>query len=297
MEWFFLALARAVFSSGKEISTKISLLHPAPSITISAFYLTAMSVLFLMPYVLWDGSWQSIYNEAFLYAVLGNIAFNTIGHLLLLTTVRKFDISYVSALFAASPLVFGLFSALFLGDIPGLTTFIFMIPIAIGGLLVELSRKKIKGFKDFIVHSGWIPILAYTCIAAVATVFSKIAVTHGDPEAYIAFRYLGLSIIFLSIHFLYESHLGKRFLRRKREAVSLRLDKHAMMAGTFMMCAVICEMNALTLTDMARVESITKFSIVLTLLLEALFISKKIQWRRLLGILMILTGGIGILFT
>lgn len=295
MEWIIFALARAFFVSGKESCMKLSLLHKIPSVTIAAFYTTLVSVIILMPYVLWDGSWRSIENPVFVYGIIGNVVLNTIGHLLLLTTIKRFDISYVSAVLATSPLIFGVFSIVFLGYNPGPYAFLAMSFIALGGILVELSRNKITNFKDFLLHSGWLPLTAYLCIAAGATVFSKIAVTHGDPEAYIAFRYLGLSLIFLVIHLVYESQWGHKIIQRDRAPIPIRFDPHAVIAGLFLMCAVVCEMNALKLTDIASVEAITKFAIIMTLLIDSLFISKGFNAKRWLGAVFILVGGVAVI--
>ncbi len=294
MEWFILALMRAVFVSGKEASIKLSLLKSNSSVTASAFFMAVMSSVLLMPYVLLDGSWQSIHNEQFLHGVIGNITLNTFGQILLLTTIRRFDISYVSAILATSPLIFGGFSIVFLGQSSGLGAFLLMILIAAGGIFVELSRQKAQSFKSFLLDSGWVPIVGYLCIAAGATVFSKIAVTHGDPEAYIAFRYSGLSVVFFIIHCVHQSEWGKRLLRREQEPRPIKLDKQAMIAGLFLMLAVICEMNALRLTDMARVEAISKFAIVFTLFIDAFFISKRVPLLRWLGVALIVAGGVGV---
>lgn len=295
MEWLIFSLFRALFVSGKETCMKLSLLHSVPSVTISAFYTTIVSVIILMPFVLWDGSWRSIDNQMFVFGIIGNVCLNTIGHLLLLTTIKRFDISYVSAVLATSPMIFGVFSLVFLGVSPSVYAFLCMGIIALGGVLVELSREKTNSFKSFVLHSGWLPLLAYLCIAAGATVFSKIAVSNGDPEAYIAFRYCGLSMIFLFIHCVYESELGHNTIKREREPIKLRFDMHAVIAGLFLMCAVICEMNALKLTDMASVEAITKFAIIGTLFVDTVFISKHFNKKRWFGATLILTGGIGVI--
>lgn len=295
MEWIVFALLRALFVSGKESCMKLSLLHSVPSVTIAAFYTTIISVIILLPYILWDGSWRSIENPIFVYGIIGNVCLNTIGHLLLLTTIKRFEISYVSAVLATSPLIFGGFSIVFLGYNPGIYAFLCMSVMACGGVLVELSRDKVRGFKDFFLHSGWFPLLAYLCIAAGATVFSKIAVTNGDPEAYIAFRYCGLSIIFLIIHFVYESDWCHQVIKRARAPIPIRFDFHAVIAGFFLMCAVIFEMNALKLADMASVEAITKFAIIVTLLVDTFLISKIIRWKRWAGALLIIVGGLGVI--
>ena len=55
------------------------------------------------------------------------------------------------------------------------------------------------------------------------------------------------------------------------------------------------QMNALTMIDIARVESVTKFSLILTLLIDGFFISKRVPWQRWLGVFLILMGGLGVL--
>lgn len=297
MEWAIFSIIRALFVTGKEASIKLSLSHKLPSVTLSAFYATAVSAVILTPYVLWDGSWRSLENEQFLIGIVGNVVFNTVGHLLLLTVIRKFEISYVAAVSATSPLIFGTFSVIFLGEPLSSQAVLFMCVIALGGILVELSRAKFEGFVKFVKESAWVYILVYLCIAAAATVFSKIAVTNGDPEAYIAFRYVCLSTIFFTLHHLYESKTAAKIMKRRRDPIKMRFDPKACIAGLFIMGAVICEMNALKLTTMANVEALTKFAIISTLIIDAFFISKQVTLKRWLGAILILLGGVGVILS
>lgn len=294
MEWIWFAIARVFFVTGNKVGMKLSLSSKLPSVTISAFYGTFISTVILIPYILWDGSWRSIENTQFLVAVAGNVAFNTVGHLLMLTVVRKFDISYVAALTATSPLIFGLFSFIFLGEGVPTQVLLFMILIALGGIFVELSRAKFEGFVKFVKESAWLPVLLFLCISAGAMVFSKLGVTHGDPEAYIACRYLCLSIVFFTLHHLYESKRVAKLLKRTRGPIKMRFDARAATAGLFMMGSVICEMNALQYTSIANVEALSKLSIVTILIADALFISKNVTTKRWLGALLIVIGSMGV---
>ena len=274
---------------------KLSVLHPTSNITLAAFYTSIISPIILLPYVFWDGTWQSIQNPLFVYSTMGNIGLNTIAHLLLLTTIRRFDISYVATILATSPLIYTAFSIVFLGESPGLHVFLAMLLIAGGAILVELSRGQIKCWKSFLLYSGWPPLMGYLCLAAGATVFSKLAVSHGDPEAYVAMRYTGLSLVFLVIYFVSRMGWVRRVITKKASPSPFRIDGHSMVAGLFLMAAVVCEMNALQLTNMANVEAITKLSIVMTLLVDTLFISKKFIPLRWAGAALILIGGAGVI--
>lgn len=297
MEWFWYSIMRAFFISGKKLSLKVSLNHENSNVTISAFYMTVVSAVFLIPFVFFDGSWRSIQDPVFFKAILSNVAFNVVAHILLLNVIRKFEISYVSAIQATSPLIFGLFSFVILSEFPSIEAFLFMIVIACGGVLVEMSHAKHFDFRGFVKNSAWLWLILYLCLAAVATVFSRVAVTTGDPEAYLAFRYLFLSVIFFVFYLIYESNFGAKILKCKRLSVRIRFDKTAILVGIFLMFAVICEMNALALMEMSKVEALTKLSIAGTLIVDAVFISKTIGWKRWVGASLILLGGVGVAFS
>lgn len=109
MEWLIYAFMRVFFSTAYDVTTKISLIK-SNSLTSSAFHISVISPVILLPLIFIDGSWISIFYNMFLIAVLGNAFCNSIGYLIVLNIIKKYDISYVSAIMATSPLMYGLFS-------------------------------------------------------------------------------------------------------------------------------------------------------------------------------------------
>jgi uncharacterized membrane protein len=296
MEWVYLVLGRAVAMAGKESFLKLSVDQDKNHIVATAAVLSLIPAVLLLPWVFWSGSFTSLENPIFVQAILGNVAFNIAGQVSFIIAVKRFDISYVTALKATTPVLFGIFSFIFLGETLSPIAFAFISLVVAGCLLLEISKKTKLSFTGFLKESGWPLLLFHICMAAIATVFSKIAVTNGNPEAYIAFRYTLLSLSLFLLHWIVSHRIIASLYRKEESSWTLHFDWRLLLSGIFLTLSVITEMRALQLTEVSRVEALSKLSLILILAFDSTLISKTMNWKRWLATSLIAAGAIGTIF-
>ncbi len=291
LEWLLLVLGRAFFISCKDVSLKVFLSHHNVPVPIVAGLMAFIPAIIMFPYALMQGQWSALENSIFVFAILGNVFFNVIGYLLYFSMIKKHDISYVTSISATSPLVFSFMAFILLGETLSGLSILFIFILASGCVFLEKSREK-KFVRKKIKDSAWIYLILYMLCAAVATVFSKLAVTNGPVEAYIGFRYILLIFFFFSI-----AKITMSYEKDSNVKTLIFNNKKILLAGVFLLFAVFLEMNALRLIEIGRVEALTKVSLILTFSFEAIFLKKSFNMIRLLAIVFILLGGIGMLYT
>lgn len=87
------------------------------------------------------------------------------------------------------------------------------------------------------------------------------------------------------------------FLKRAPQKIFTKINMKPALAGLFNTGAVIAEMRALQMSEIGRVEALTKLSLIITLFLEFVLIKRQFCKIRFTAVLLILLGSVGAVIT
>lgn len=286
MTWLWLTLLRTVFLAGLEVTWKLFLNKQSYPILTIAFWTSLVPVVALSPLVFSQKQYLALADTVYLQAILANVTLNIFGDLLLFRMIKKHEVSYISALSATSPMFYLLFGWLFLGETISYTIFAFFIVIVLGGFLLEISRRHAtSNWAELLKSSSFISMALYIILTSLATVASKVAITSGPVEGYIAFRYLLLCLSFYILN-----HLWAYIRKVEAPRFMIKENMPLVLAGGLLTFAVVAEMYAYTFAEIALVDAVSKLTLVFTFIFEYALIQRTFNKHRLLAITLIMTG-------
>ena len=290
MSWLALVLLRSVALSCLEVTWKVFLGKHKSPILVIAFWTSIIPAAILAPYVIYHQQYEALASGIYLKAIFANVGLNIGADLLLFYMIRKYDVSYISALSATSPLFYLTFGWLFLGENLPPEIIILIIAIVSGGLLLELSRKeKHNSLMDLVKSSSFIHMLGYILLTSLSTVASKIAITNGPVEGYIAVRYALLALGFLALSWLLPA-----LTKSARQGFFKKEYAKLSVAGLFLTFAVMFEMYAYAIAEIALVDALTKITLIFTFILEYILIKRVFNRSRILAIFITMLSAAGI---
>jgi len=233
-------------------------------------------------------------NTKFLMYTLVNVSGNVFCILIMYYCIRRFDVSYISIVRTSQPLIFSIVSFLILGETLSSLALIGIFLIVIGDIILEKSRLK-KSEKFNLLKSGIPMIILHITIAAIITNFSKMAVLEADAPIYLWTRYVIMSVIF---YLLYKFKYRKKNINKKNlQKISKKNIGPAFISGFLLLIATTCEMYSLKVLEIGKIEAVTKIDLVILLILEYFFITKKINLTRILSAIIVLFGVIMLTLT
>ncbi|MGD9637730.1 MAG: EamA family transporter [Alphaproteobacteria bacterium] len=253
----------------------------------AAFYRVFLPSLILSLPLYFLGEYHHLSNIKFIQYTLANVAGNIINTLLWYFIIKKFDISYIAIIKTTQPFIFAVISFFILDEVLSKITILGLFAVILGSIFLEKSRLE-KNKKFRFMKSGWPLILLQMIIAGIITNFSKMAVLETSPLIYIWLRYSIMSSIF---YVLYKMKFNKRTMFKKGiQKIDKKYIFPASLSGILLLISTICEMYALKFLPISIVETITRFDLIILLIIEYKFITKRINKTRIASALLVMIG-------
>ena len=261
-----------------------------------AFYLlmnlVSAAVAFLsMPFQ--KISWSAL-PGAFWFCLLGSIAFETLYSVGLFTTYKRLDISVAYPVMRSLPVVFTpIVTMIFhLGHAPGWLAMAGMLVIAAGCMILQGFR--FSRHSSLLSASAWGPILmaslgttGYTILDSVATKYFLNANQASAPVALVGYFLLievGLSTM-LGLFVILQPKERKEFV-----TVCLRIP-YPYLCGVFNCGAYTLVLGAMRFVEnVSYVQAFRQMALPLCAGMGVLFLKEKLNFAKVLGILVILSG-------
>lgn len=280
--WLFLALLTALFESGKDLFGKKGLLAGAdPYVMAWAWRLLALPFLLpLLPLAL-----PVTLGPAFWPALLCGAALNILAAVLYMKAIGAGDLSLSVPLVSFTPLFLLLTSPLLVGEVPDASGILGVLLIVAGAYLLNIGQWR-RGWsapmRALLRERGARLMLAVALLWSLTANIDKIGLQNSSPlfwavaiNAAIALGMLPLVVA----------------LRARRGAGSAKLPwAHLLLVGLCGGLTTLCQMGAISLTQVPYVIAVKRLSILFTALAGLLLLGERGLRERLSGILVMLAG-------
>jgi uncharacterized membrane protein len=287
MIWIILALLTAVFESFKNVFSKMSVRNINEY--VAAWSMSLFALPLLIPALLVLGI-PSI-SAGFWITVIVNSMLLALASVLYMKALKASDLSVTAPMVTFTPLFLLLTSPLILGEFPRILGFAGILLVVLGSYLLNIREQKkhiFAPFKALLTEKGTRLMLAVAVIWSVTAVIDKVGIGQSSPLCY-AVATTGLMCVWLLPLMLW---FGRRDLHHIVSSAKILVP-----IGLCSGLVLIFQMTALTMTLVAYVISIKRFSAIGSVFLGWLIFKETGLRERLLGATVMVAGVILIAFS
>ncbi|WP_429886048.1 EamA family transporter, partial [Geoalkalibacter halelectricus] len=276
--WLPLALLTALFESGKDIFGKKGLLAGAdPYVMAWAWRLLALP--FLLPLLLLPQALPEQLGPAFWPALLAGSVLNILAAILYMKAISQSDLSLCVPLVTFTPLFLLLTSPLLLAEVPSPGGILGVVLIVSGAYLLNLSRLS-SGWREPIRALFHAPgarlMLGVALIWSLTANIDKIGLQNSSPLLWAAAINAAIALGMLPL-------VAMR--RRQVEARYCLPWRWLVLVGLCGGLTTLCQMLAISLTQVPYVIAVKRLSILFTALAGLLLLREQGLRERLAGTL------------
>ena len=281
MFWLPLALVTAFFESLKDFFAKRSVSQKTDLYWVA--WATHAFALPLIALAVWRLPFPHL-DIRFFQAVVLSASLNCVSALLMVHAFEASDLSLSMPMLTLSPLFMLLTSPLMLGEFPSRRGLLGVLLIVSGSYVLNINER-VRGwwgpFRAMLDHKGPRYMLGVALIWSVCANIDKIGVRHSSPWHWI----LGFEI---GITFLLSLLLAPRLFKVRSQ---LAQRWHLLLPiGLCGASALLFQMHAITMTQVAYVVAIKRISVLLSVLWGTWFLGERHVGHRLLAVLIMLAG-------
>lgn len=284
MLWLIFSFLTAFFESLKDVFSKKGLQIINEYLLASA--LSFFALLFLFPFLFFIKI--PTLNSKFFLALIVSGSLNVITTILYIKAIKSSDLSLTVPLLTFTPVFLLITSPLIVGEFPTLLGIISILLIFLGSYLLNISEKQ-KGIlmplKSLLKDKGAKFMLIVAFIWSITSNFDKIGVLNSSPLFWaIAANFFVTVLLFILL-------LTKAKNTLTQIAVNLKI---LFLIGLCTALTLIFQMQAINLTLVAYVISIKRTSAIFSVLFGHLIFKEKNLKERLLGVVIMVLGVLGI---
>jgi drug/metabolite transporter (DMT)-like permease len=253
MLWMLLAMFTAVSESAKDILSK-QRLHQADEYLVAWAWRCFALPFLLPPFLLLS---LPPLGPAFWQALLISGGLNVVATVLYMKAIKASDLSLTVPMVAISPLFLLLTSPLLLGETPGPSGVAGVLLIVTGAYRLKAGESKaglLAPLRALLAERGPRLMLLVAVIWSVSANFDKIGVRNSSPLLWAAALNLFIAAALLPL--VLHRRRGKKLLPDGLKGLFL--------IGTAGGLGSICQMNAITLTQVPYVIAVKRTSILMS---------------------------------
>lgn len=280
MLWFLFAGLTAVFESLKDVTSKRGLQNLDE-------YVISWSMMFFTLPILWPllafiGVPE--FGDDFGWALLVSGSTNVVAMFLYIRALKLTDLSIAVPLITFTPLFLLIVTPLLIGENPTATDAIGVILIVSGSYILNLKDRSLgylAPFKSLLREPGARLMLAVAFIWSITSTVDKVGVQNSSATFWA-----------IAVHSYVTVGLTPLMLFKSRDNIEQipKNLKALLPIGIFLALAVLCQMQAISMTLVARVISIKRMSALLGVFFGHLIFQEKGLKERALGASVMITG-------
>lgn len=280
MLWIILSLLTAFCESLKDLFSKKSLAYT--DVYLVAFGMRLFALPFLLPLLFFIDIPEL--NKTFYVAVFTGGTLNILITVLFMKAIKDGDLSATVPLVTFTPLFLLLTSPLLIGEFPNIFGFTGVVLIVFGAYFMHIKQRK-KGilmpFRKLLSQKGPRLMLLVAFLWSITANIDKIGITNSSPLFYVVAISIFLAVGMAPVAFL----LARKNIGQIRtNAASLSL------VGFFSAATLIFQMVAISLTLVAYVIAIKRFSAAISVLWGHFVFKEKDVKTRFAGTIIMILG-------
>lgn len=279
--WLPLAFLTAIFESGKDIFGKKGLTAGA-DIYIMAWAWRLLALPFLLP--LLPAALPVNLGAAFWPALVAGASLNILAALLYMEAIRSCDLSLSVPLVTFTPLFLLFTSPLLLGEVPDLSGIFGVLLIVSGAYLLNIAKMHdglAAPLRALLKERGARLMLLVALIWSLTANIDKIGLQNSSPLLWATAINAAIALGMLPLV----------LMRLRRPEVSRRWPwRWLLLVGLCGGLTTVCQMLAISLTQVPYVIAVKRLSILFTALYGLLLLREKGLRERLTGTLVMLAG-------
>lgn len=281
--WLLFSIACALGDSFATFFNKKLMAQKQHPLSVSLF-IHGFGAVMLLLLTLFSGKSLLLDTESFVLVFITSLIAALAG-LIILTSLKKGDLSLISPIQTTTPIIVLLLAIFFLSETPQPIGLAGIMLVVFGGVVLDKSPKEsfISIARRIISYRPALLALAAASLYAVASVLDKVGLETIDPLVWMTYVY-GLIFLILLPVALYSSNIP--FKRLKKSATPLLLG--AILSVT----AIYFQMQALAIGNVTYVMAIKRLSTVFTVTLAILLVRERRALHRLRGTIIMVIGAI-----
>ncbi|KIH77829.1 Uncharacterized membrane protein [Geoalkalibacter ferrihydriticus] len=281
--WLALALLTALFESGKDVFGKKGLMAGADAY-VMAWAWRLLALPFLLPLLLLPQTLPVELGPGFWPALLTGGALNILAAILYMKAISQSDLSLSVPLITFTPLFLLLTSPLLLSETPSAGGMAGVVLIVTGAYLLNVSRLStgwLEPIRTLLHAPGARLMLGVALIWSLTANIDKIGLQNSSPLVWAVAINAAIALGMLPL----------MVLRRQPPQVSRALPwKWLLLVGFCGGLTTLCQMLAISLTQVPYVIAVKRLSILFTALAGLLLLREQGLGERLAGTLVMLAG-------
>lgn len=280
MVWQLFAFLAALFSSLDGVFSKKALRDLDEYMMAGAFRFFALP--FLLPVLLFTGIPEI--GSQFWPALIGGAGVSVIAMILIMKSLKHFDLSLVTPMIAFTPLFLLLTSPIINNEFPAPLGIVGVVTIVAGSYLLHIREMKgglLGPLKAILKNKGSRMMFIAAFLWSITSNLDKIGIQNSSPFFWPVAMGLMTSLAMIPII----------FWKSKTPLIKIPTNlKNLVSIGLFSSLTMIFQMLALSLTFVAYVISIKRTSAIMSVIWGKLFFKEKGIRERLIGAVIMVLG-------
>jgi len=282
MIWYILSITSGLFFAAADTVSKKESQFSSP-LTI-AWVREAFALPFLLP-TLFFTKIPSL-DLTFWIAIILCVAMDLLSTYMYMYAIKVAPLSLTVPYLGLTPIFLLFLPRIILGETLSVNGIIGVILVSLGTYILQLDRARygfLEPFKAIFKNKGSLLMFLVAIIYSITGTLGKLAIQHSNAIIMSTFYFTLLAIFFTPIAIMEAKKKNIKILKRSKSYI---------MIGIFMAIMAITHFIAISKIQVAYMISLKRFSLLFAILFGWIFFNEKNIKERLIGGIIILTGGL-----